>query len=245
MQTRTSIVHLPLIGAFILSIVLHGAALYFKVYTPPSPQIESGRTVVRLTLAPAMPAPSVPTPVVEREPERAPLPAPEPIPEAEPPPAAEPEPVPLPAPAPTPLPEPAAPETPATEHLQTPPDAASLPASETETAAAPSIESDGSPIEDKGAITTARATATISPVYPRSSRRRGEEGSVTLRARILASGRTGTITVLQSSGHKRLDEAACKAVRKASFTAATRLGRPIDSETELTFTFKLTHAETR
>ncbi|MEA2068486.1 MAG: energy transducer TonB [Verrucomicrobiota bacterium] len=109
-----------------------------------------------------------------------------------------------------------------------------------ETAKADSQEQDASLIEEKGVVSEAQATSPITPAYPRISRHRGEKGTVSLSVQILASGKAGQIEVLQSSGHKRLDEAARRAVRETPFTPATQFGRNIDSETELSFTFRLT-----
>jgi protein TonB len=129
--------------------------------------------------------------------------------------------VPIPAPAPQPV-APSRPE----------------PLSEQQTANAP--ERNASLIEDKGVVTEASAASSIRPVYPRISRLCGEEGEVMLRVEVSASGRAGAVDVVQTSGYRRLDEAACKAARNASFNPARQLGRAVDSVIELSFTFTLT-----
>ncbi len=58
------------------------------------------------------------------------------------------------------------------------------------------------------------------PEYPRYSRERGEEGRVVLVVQVFSSGVPGEIKVLNSSGHKRLDRAAVKAVKGSFFNAA-------------------------
>ncbi|MEJ1960185.1 MAG: TonB family protein [Gammaproteobacteria bacterium] len=55
------------------------------------------------------------------------------------------------------------------------------------------------------------------PHYPAESRRSGEEGLVVLRVLINELGRADRVEVERSSGHVRLDEAACNAVRRARF----------------------------
>jgi protein TonB len=50
--------------------------------------------------------------------------------------------------------------------------------------------------------------------YPRRSRMRGEEGRVLLQLSIAADGSFSGIRVLQSSGSRRLDEAALSAIRR-------------------------------
>ena len=199
MQTRNSIINVPLLAGIVLSIAIHVAALYSKsIYTPPEPRLESGRTVLQLTLSPSIASQAVgPAPSAESEPLPAPVPQPVRVPQPE---------------------------------AQPMADEKSI----------DSAEQDASLIEDKGVISKAHTSSTIQPAYPRISRLRGEEGAVTLSIQVLASGVAGKVEVIQSSGHRRLDESACKAARKASFSPATQFGRNIDSTTELSFTFRLT-----
>lgn len=219
---------MPLLGGIVLSIAIHVAALYGKgVYTPPSPKLEAGQTVVHLTLMPSIASPAAapePEPV---EPEPQPEEPAEPVPE---PTVVVPVPV---EPAPIPVPEPVTVDPPSIPKPK--------PQAVVQEAAEESVEQDASLIENKGVISEAQSTASINPVYPRISRRRGEEGIVTLSVQVLANGKAGNIQIIQSSGHKRLDEAAFKAVQKASFNPATQFGRNIDSETKLSFTFRLTN----
>ena len=55
------------------------------------------------------------------------------------------------------------------------------------------------------------------PHYPTESKRAREEGLVILRVLIDESGRASSVLVYRSSGHPRLDEAACNAVQRAVF----------------------------
>ena len=89
-------------------------------------------------------------------------------------------------------------------------------------------------------IAEAQPFKAVKPTYPRISRRRGEEGTVTLFIEVLQTGRAGNISILQSSSHRRLDEAAVKAAQQTTFSPAKQFGRNIDSTTELSFTFTLT-----
>lgn len=138
---------------------------------------------------------------------------------------------------PTPEPEPQV-EHPAVAGLPALPDP--VPEKPTETATVDSPEQVASLQEDKGVISEAALSGAFRPAYPRISHRRGETGTVTLSIQVLSDGSVGNIALLQSSGHRRLDEAALKAARKTTFTPATQLGRRIDSTTELSFTFRLT-----
>jgi protein TonB len=120
------------------------------------------------------------------------------------------------------------------------PVAPSRPAAVLEMQAMDAAEHDASLIEEKGVVTEASAASLNRPGYPRISRLRGEEGLVTLSIEVLASGRAGKVDVVQSSGHRRLDEAARKAALGSTYTPAQQLGHTVDSVIELSFTFRLT-----
>ena len=109
-----------------------------------------------------------------------------------------------------------------------------------ETAATESIEQEATLKEDKGVMTEAAASGTFHPTYPRISKRRGEEGTVILSVHVLDSGSVGRADILQSSGFRRLDEAALKGALKTTFIPALRYGHPVESTTRLSYTFRLT-----
>lgn len=235
MQSGKSIINLPLLVGIALSVTFHVMALYSRgIYVPPEPQMESGRTVVQLTLIPAIASQSTPEPPPEpvKEPVEEPVPTP-------------PEPI-MPEPVPTPTPEPVVEPAPEATSKTAPEskEEEDAPPQEIPTAAelsaADSMEQNASQIEEKGVVTEASATSVIKPKYPRMSQRRNEEGNVMLRVQVLPSGKTGSIQITGSSGYKRLDEAAVKAVEKASFEPARKFGKAVESETEITITFKLT-----
>ncbi|MDR2452478.1 MAG: energy transducer TonB, partial [Candidatus Accumulibacter sp.] len=60
--------------------------------------------------------------------------------------------------------------------------------------------------------------------YPPASRRRKEEGKVTLYVHITMDGRADEVLLHQGSGFERLDQAAMEAVRRWRFVP-TRRGR--------------------
>jgi protein TonB len=60
------------------------------------------------------------------------------------------------------------------------------------------------------------------PIYPSASRRREEEGKVTLRVHITVDGRADEVLLHQSSGFERLDRAAMEGVRRWRFAPARR-----------------------
>lgn len=77
------------------------------------------------------------------------------------------------------------------------------------------------------------------PRYPNIARQRGYEGMVILRVQVLANGNPSDIEIIESSGHRILDEAAYNAVEKWKFKPATRGGRSIQSWVEIPVRFKL------
>jgi protein TonB len=109
-----------------------------------------------------------------------------------------------------------------------------------ETVADESIEQEAALEEDKGIMTEAVTAGVFHPAYPRISKRRGEEGTVLLSVRVRKNGSVAKADILQSSGFRRLDEAAVKGAIQTTFTPARRLGRPVASTTRLSYTFRLT-----
>ena len=79
----------------------------------------------------------------------------------------------------------------------------------------------------------------IVPVYPRSARRKGHEGVVTVAISVAEDGVVAHAEVVSSSGYKELDDAALSAVRSARFVPATSDGVRVRGELRLTFDFRL------
>ena len=104
----------------------------------------------------------------------------------------------------------------------------------------PTVAAEAQPARD-----TARVDALPSPrgafrpVYPRTSRRKGEEGTVLLSIQVDALGVVAGVTVAATSGFSALDEAAVAAVRRIAFKPASKDGRAVPSEVRLPITFKL------
>lgn len=78
------------------------------------------------------------------------------------------------------------------------------------------------------------------PSYPIESRRKKEQGTVILRVQIGTDGRVQQISVAQSSGFERLDQAALKAARGWRWQPLVRDGQPVEIRGTLTFPFSLT-----
>lgn len=79
----------------------------------------------------------------------------------------------------------------------------------------------------------------LTPKYPQMSRRKGEEGIVTLIAEVSERGTVNSVKVEKSSGFRRLDAAAVEAMKSAVFHPAESGGRQIGSTVSLDVRFSL------
>jgi protein TonB len=77
------------------------------------------------------------------------------------------------------------------------------------------------------------------PNYPKRAQRRGLEGMVILDVRVNKAGEVKDLTVFRSSGHKMLDRAAVKSVRKWLFQPGTRNGQKIETRVRVPVRFRL------
>lgn len=80
------------------------------------------------------------------------------------------------------------------------------------------------------------------PEYPEESRIAREQGAVILRVEVTAEGEPVRVSILQSSGFFRLDQAARQAVRHWKFHPALTAGIPVSSEADVPVHFKLEEA---
>ena len=95
--------------------------------------------------------------------------------------------------------------------------------------------------EPEEAYATARPSYgfTPRPGYPAVAIRRGYEGSVLLNVHVLPNGKPKEVTVFKSSGHKVLDNAALKAVKKWKFVPAQRGFKAVSSWVKVPIEFRL------
>ncbi len=77
-------------------------------------------------------------------------------------------------------------------------------------------------------------------IYPLSSRRNKEEGSVIFKINIDSTGKLIDYYIVSSSGYKRLDKEAEKSIKSAKFQPAIKDNNPVESNIELKITFTLT-----
>lgn len=77
------------------------------------------------------------------------------------------------------------------------------------------------------------------PPYPPLSRRLGEQGRVMVRVFVDTSGAPAQIELRESSGHRRLDDAAASAVRRWRFVPARRGTEPVGAWVLVPISFNL------
>ena len=79
----------------------------------------------------------------------------------------------------------------------------------------------------------------LSLQYPRASQDEAEEGTVTLLLAVQTDGSISDIRIARSSGYRRLDAAAQKALRNIKLQPATCHGKPIAVRIHQSFIFKI------
>lgn len=219
------------------AVALHALGAWVVLQQPPASQPKAP-ALLEISLLPAPAAPSLAT---EPAPPTPAVAAPEPPPDTA-------KPVPSqqrPAPAPrtparrsTRKPPPAHPPEPPGEAppTATPPATPSVTPSATRPAA-PAADAATSP------LTAPRFDAAYlnnpAPAYPPLSRRRGEQGRVLMRVFVDREGAPATIQLRESSGYRRLDEAAEAAIRRWRFEPARRGAEPVGAWVLVPIAFNL------
>lgn len=188
-------------------IAFHAGAIGIAVWAPSPKTQELALPTVQGILLPAPPAETVQLPSAKEQPAE-PVPPPEPE---------KPKPKQPPKPKPPVEPPPSErairqPEQ-AVEEAPPPPKQAAMPAAEDNNSLGAPItppQMDANPLNNPA------------PAYPSLSRRLGEQGIVLLEILILADGSVGEVRIKESSGYKRLDETAAKAVKRWRYMPARR-----------------------
>jgi protein TonB len=85
-----------------------------------------------------------------------------------------------------------------------------------------------------------RMISAVPPRYPTESRRSHEQGTVVLGLTLDLNGRVADISIVHSSGYRRLDEAALRAVRKWRWAPTLRDGQPVIVRGQVEIPFILT-----
>jgi protein TonB len=79
----------------------------------------------------------------------------------------------------------------------------------------------------------------VPPEYPAVSRRRGEAGTVDVRATIDSDGKITGVTLVRSSGYERLDDAALAAMRASTCEPLYRNGTRVPFSLRQAFSFNV------
>lgn len=205
---------------------------------------------------------TLPSPQVSRAPSPEPVTAPEPKPKS----VIDPEPKPLEVPvlttqlesassvlaAPEPepqAPKPLVPKPPVQKQPEPKPPAPkpaerkpTVPRANTSSAAAAQGESTASRSDADIPITGARFDADYlhnpAPAYPSYSRRMKERGTVLVLVQVSPQGNASQVTLYQSSGYERLDEAALEAIKQWRFVPAKRGTTPVAASVVVPIQFK-------
>lgn len=92
----------------------------------------------------------------------------------------------------------------------------------------------------RGASSDAEVSGDLLILYPEMSRQLGEEGRVEFLLQLSATGTVDGAEITRTSGHRRLDQAALEAVKRARFKPARNLrGDPVASGKPFHVEFKL------
>ncbi len=105
----------------------------------------------------------------------------------------------------------------------------------------PASPSGYTPAQPKPAAPSAPVKEPSNPrtVYPELARKRGQEGIARVRCEINAAGIVTNASLAQSSGHRLLDEAALKTVRKWRFKPALSNGQAVAGNVIVPVEFRL------
>lgn len=88
-------------------------------------------------------------------------------------------------------------------------------------------------------MATPRYNQNPPPAYPRSARKRGNEGTVVLEVFVTPDGHVGDLKILQSSSHPLLDKSALKAVKGWLFDPGRRGDRAVAMWVQVPVKFQL------
>jgi periplasmic protein TonB len=224
METTRRAIVLP---SLIIVLAVHAALLYFLFQQQIIPPPEQLATLLVNFIPSSKPEkilkPEAPPPAPKPKPKPAKKPLPRQL-AAKAPVVAEDEPV-APPPEPEPEPEPA-------------------PELESQPEPAPAAVADAPVQMPQGPVTLSAELSVAcpelsAPAYPALSRRLGEEGKLVLRVELDESGRVSMAEIVDSSGYKRLDEAAMVAVKSWRCNPPERNGLPVRAIALQPFNFVL------
>ncbi len=101
------------------------------------------------------------------------------------------------------------------------------------------VVASSAPVVDSEPDYQARYLNNPRPTYPMVARRMGWQGRVILNVEVLAEGTCGALSVLRSSGHEVLDNAAINTVKTWRFTPARHAGHAVTQWFKVPINFSL------
>jgi protein TonB len=84
-----------------------------------------------------------------------------------------------------------------------------------------------------------RRTSEVQPEYPPALRAQNVEGDVVLKVEVDATGRVGTVVVVQPSPHEAFNQAAMVAAKRSTYSPALLNGAPVANSIQFTVRFRL------
>jgi protein TonB len=232
------------------SVLIHGAVWWY-VQSAKAAVPEVAPQVPQMTVELTSPTPPTPEPPPPEPPPPPPPPPPEPEPPEQPtedPDALKPPPKPVEKPVEKPKvekPKPVKKPEPVKKPTPPAPAAPAVPSNPAPAAPAPSpappapAAAPAAPVKESAAISGLASLGNPPPEYPGAALRKGMEGRVILRIKVLPNGRAGSVEVTKSSGKQVLDDAAVETVRNWKFVPAKRGDTPIEGFATQTIDFKL------
>lgn len=210
--------HHLVILCLVIAVHLTGLAVAMAVSTPPVAEPVPPPTIMAVLLS---------TPKAEPAPQPVKIKPVEPV-----------KPVVKVRPKPVPKPKPLPKAPPSERAVQAPPEpAVKTVTKKTAPAATQPVKAQPAPVLPPSA--EAKGLQNPAPVYPQMSRKKKEQGTVWLLLEVKADGTVGDISIKQSSGFSRLDQAARQAVKKWQFEPAKQNGKAIDFWYEMPVNFSL------
>lgn len=132
-------------------------------------------------------------------------------------------------------------EEPVREHCQAPEEHLEEAPEETAEAGRDAFDAPDTPgdVRQEGVESEVTGAVVPRPEYPPLARRRGHEGTVTVKVRVDQAGKATGAEIIESSGHSSLDAAALDAALNASFRPARRAGVAVAGDIRIRYRFRL------
>lgn len=97
----------------------------------------------------------------------------------------------------------------------------------------------GAPLTAHAADSEAKVVTQVAPSYPAEAARSGTEGWVDIEFTVGADGKVSGVSVMKAKPSRTFEAEAVKAIKKWTFTPATKDGQPVSSIMHQKITFSL------